>query len=899
MRWSLRQKTLAITGATLVGLVVIIYGISVSVLNRNTQANTEARAQGSASTIFNLVELKKQDLARDFQSWSAWDDTYEFVADRNQQYLQDNLIPTTYQNLNINLIAIVNQAGEVVYGGTFYPHNIHVQALPKDILPYIQSGQLKAHWPGEPLVGLIHLREGVLLFTAQPIVTSQNQGPARGTAIYGRFLDSQFSQRIADVLEIPVTLIPIASGLYRPDFQESHREIRPHQLDFTQPLIAPLRNGNFASYVFLMGINQKPAAILRLEVSPSVPLLAEESRWILVGASAGMGLTFGGMMLLLLERLVLSRLSAMSAGVSQIRRSGDVSQRLEVRGRDELAALARNINGMLGALESAQKQLTQALKVKTSFMATMSHEIRTPLNAIVGMTGLLLETKLDAEQRDYVETVRLGSDNLLTVINEILDFSKLEAHEMQLEVVNFNLQACVDEVVDLLAGNAHRKNLELAALVEYNVPAWLQGDESRLRQVLVNLVNNALKFTAAGEVVIRVSLAPELDPDLGFIDHSATQENKTNIRFQVQDTGIGIPTAAIPKLFQAFTQVDASTTRKYGGTGLGLAICRQIVEMMGGQIGVESQEGRGSCFWFEIPCLLGTAVEESPLHTAGLAGKRVLLVDDNHTNLEISAYHLRHWGLEVLTATNARTALELLSHPQPDLLPIDLALLDMQMPDVDGLTLGRQIRQLPQASTIPLVMLTSLGQTDPQCRAEFDAYLVKPVRPSRLFNTLLALLNSPVPETVPPTTVAPEPSIECPRPSLRILIAEDNITNQKVALRQLKNLGYGADVVSNGLEAVQAWETVGYDLIFMDCQMPEMDGFEATRQIRAKESLTATHVPIIALTANAMPEDRQRCQAAGMDDYLSKPVRKQDLAAKLLQWGPNPSLSVPVDTAVS
>lgn len=878
------------------GLVSIIYGISVSVLNHNIHADTQARAKRGADAIFNLVELKKEDFTRDFQSWSAWDETYQFVVDRNTAYLQANLIPATYQNLDINLIAIVNQRGEVVYGGTFYPNNIQVQALPKDFLPYIASGRLMAKWPGDRHVGLIHLREGVLMFTAQPILNSQNQGPVRGTAIYGRFLDSNFSERISHVIQAPVTLIPIASGLYLPDFSDTENRVREQylDLDFAHPVITPLKNGDLATYVFLMGINQKPAAILRLEVSPSIPLLAEESRWVLVGASAGVGLIFGAIMLLLLERLVLARLSTMSAGVSQIRRSGDVCQRLLVRGGDELSALERNINGMLAALESSQKQLTQALQVKTSFMATMSHEIRTPLNAIVGMTGLLLETRLDAEQRDYVETVRLGSENLLTVINEILDFSKLEAHEMQLEMVNFNLQACVDEVVDLLAGNAHRKNLELAALVEYDVPAWLQGDESRLRQVLVNLVNNALKFTAVGEVVIRVSLAaPQAGEDLG---PSPIGEEQTRLQFKVQDTGIGIPAAALPKLFQPFTQVDASTTRKYGGTGLGLAICRQIVEMMGGEIGVESTEGVGSCFWFEIPFPLGTAAD--PLVAPpGLVGKRVLLVDDNQTNLEISRYHLRHWGLEVLTAMSAQAALEVLTHNHASGLGVDIALLDMQMPDVDGLTLGRQIRQLAWTQTIPLVMLTSLGQTDPQCRAEFDAYLVKPVRPSRLFNTLIALL------TPPAATLSPTPISEVPitpsEHSLRILVAEDNITNQKVALRQLNNLGYHADVVSNGLEAVLAWETVGYDLIFMDCQMPEMDGFEATRQIRAKEQQTATHVPIIALTANAMPEDRQRCYGAGMDDYLSKPVRKQDLAAKLQQWGQRPPLDLPVQSLFS
>ncbi len=883
MRWSLRQKTMAITGATLLGVLTLIYGVSIAILNRNIAADTQAQAKRSSDAILNLVEVQKEDFARYFRSWSAWDDTYQFAKDGNPAYIAANLTPATYQNLDVNLIAIVNRRGVLVYGGTFYDNNIKVQSLPKDFLPYITSGRLLTKLPGDHHVGLIRLREGIFMFTAQPILTSENQGPVQGTAIYGQLLDASFAKRIAQIIQTPLTLLPITSDLHLPEIQE--------YLDAGRPVTKALGNGNLATYIFLMGINQRTAAILRMEVSPSGPLLAQESRWILVGVSAGVGLVFGGIMLLLLERLVLSQLSAVSAGVSQIRRSGDVSQRLEIKGRDELAALARNINGMLGALESSQRQLSQALAVKTSFMATMSHEIRTPLNAIIGMTGLLLDTQLSHEQRDYVETVRLGSENLLTVINEILDFSKLEAHEMQLETLNFNLQACIDEVVDLLAGNAHRKDLELAALVEYDVPAWVQGDDSRLRQVLVNLVNNALKFTHAGEVVIRVSLA---NPDPWPMP---LPENSQLLRFTVTDTGIGIPLEAVGKLFQPFTQVDASTTRKYGGTGLGLAICRQIVEMMGGKIGVTSQLGQGSCFWFEIPFLLGTPMEQPPTPAPGLLGKRVLLVDDNQTNLDISQYHLRHWGLEVMTAQNAQAAMELLETTANTSTSPDIALLDMQMPDVDGLTLSRQIRERQEENPFPLVMLTSLGQADVGTRAEFDAYLVKPVRPSRLYNTINTLLTPQQAKANRETELPPvPPDLQTTSPqSLRILIAEDNITNQKVVLRQLHNLGYGADVVSNGAEAVVAWETVGYDLIFMDCQMPEMDGFEATQQIRHKEQATATHIPIIALTANAMPEDRQRCFDVGMDDYLSKPVRKPDLAKKLEQWGRITSL-VPSET---
>ncbi len=614
-----------------------------------------------------------------------------------------------------------------------------------------------------------------------------------------------------------------------------------------------------------------------------------------------------------LEELVNARTAELSE--TNVALKAQIQEREKIE--TQLIDAALNMEMKNQELADSRDLALEAARSKAEFLATMSHEIRTPMNGIIGMAGMLSETQLSHDQQFFCDTLRTSSDALLMIINDILDYSKIEAGKLELETIDFDLRVAVEETLELLAERASQKHLELSGLIFEDVSTGVRGDPGRLRQILLNLVSNAIKFTHVGEVGLQVIRLNET-------------EHTLELRFQVSDTGIGISPDDQKKLFQSFSQADGSTTRKYGGTGLGLAISKKLVEAMGGEIGIESTKGEGSIFWFTVTLEKQTLsqVEGDGVATT-LQGIRVCCVDDHATSRYLLTQYVQGWGMEVTTTSSSSEGLAVLHTAVTRGKPFDLAILDGQLPDMDGFSLAQVIKADPQLSHIPLILLSSLDRMGTGSKAQeagFAAWAPKPIRKNHLWACVMKVLNPDDPAYDHGNHLSAQSEEQLSTqaiPSARILVADDHTVNQQLARLMLERLGHRVDVVSNGLEAFHAVSSVSYDVVFMDCQMPEMDGYDATREIRKREmslvgsdsslgnheirettdeqpatsdqilgSSNTRRLPIIAMTANALPGDREKCLAAGMDDYLTKPIKTPELANMLVQWlGPSSEIS--------
>lgn len=809
--------------------------------------------------------------------YSQWDHTYQYANGQRPEYADENLDPEYWHSVDIDLMMIFDAHGKPLYTYMGDP-DTGDSLRPEDELaqPLLPGHPLLSHKKiSDVTSGFLLTRSGLMQVMSAPILTSNSEGPVAGSLLTGQFIDENQVNQLSDRATADVSI----SLLRGKDTAPSIANVVLRMTNSGTTNYFDTTDSLAREYRLLRDVMGTPVAVLQVNTPRRITQIGAASINTAIILLATSGTVFLVAALLFMRRLIIAPVRRLTQAMLGMEHAGDLQVKNDIDRSDELGALTREFKRLASRLARAQQASDLARdealalsRTKSEFLARMSHEIRTPMNGVLGMTELLQNTQLDNRQQRFTKTIYESAESLLGIISDILDFSKIEAGKLQLDLVDTDLDLLVEETLDSLAIQAYSKGLELNYAGPSGLRSTVQVDPGRLRQVLTNLLGNAIKFTEKGEVTLRVTT-------------SEVETDNVELFFEIEDTGIGIKPEAQKVIFESFEQEDASTTRLFGGTGLGLAICKQLIELMGGTLDVASTAGKGSTFSFRLLTMKGGPVRVNhPDQLHCVAGNRVLIVDDNVTNLEILEHQLTGWRAHTDSATSASTALTALESAVAAGKPHDLAILDMHMPETDGLELARAIRGNPDLESLKLVMLSSVvtpASDDDLKQLGIAGQLTKPIRQSRLYDTLAVVLSS---DAVAQTHTILQGG-GAKRLSGHVLLVEDNPVNQAVTIGMLETLGLTMTVAATGHEAVEQALTGAFDVVLMDCQMPGMDGFEATGAIRQAE-LESGWPPatVIAVTANALEGDRGRCLQAGMDDYLSKPFTIEQLHATLAAY---------------